>query len=270
MTFPDKIHCHNGDVFAEVQSLKFGHSKLDFEIGKPETQPGGLFTYAHMRLEPPVDEGYLAIAQLLDFMPSTCTVLNTPKSLIHYNEKLLPLLFPEDSVLTLVTSQIEKVVEARQRFGAIILKPMNLFGGKGIYRVEDDNAAAEKTALMTQKGQRPIIVQPFLPQISDGEVRVFTSNGTAKAWCLKKPAPGEFLANTSNQATLEDFKPTKELEQRVSRVAAWLLQRGIYFSGMDIIDHQISEINITSPRLLSTSDTTAVFDEIATEILKLA
>jgi len=98
------------------------------------------------------------------------------------------------------------------------------------------------------------LIQPFNPAIYAGEVRVFTGFGQPLAWCLKRPAAGEFLANTRAGATLEAYQPTATEVARVSQVAAALHQHGVFLAGFDLIGGYVSEINLTSPRLLQAAD----------------
>ncbi len=51
-------------------------------------------------------------------------------------------------------------------------------------------------------------------------------------------------------ATLEDYTPTQDELARVKEVSNDLLKSGVYLIGFDLIGGYISEINITSPRLL--------------------
>ena len=97
-------------------------------------------------------------------------------------------------------------------------------------------------------------MQPFDKRIFDGEVRVFTARGHAVSWCLKKPHGDNFLANTRSGATLEAYNPSPREVLLVEGIAAKLMIDGIYFLGFDLIGGNVSEINITSPRLLQASD----------------
>src|SRR5262249_1481505 len=86
--------------------------------------------------------------------------------------------------------------------------------------------------------------------IFTGEIRAFTAFGKPLAWCLKKPAAGNYLANTRAGAVLCPYKPTASEEARIKAVAAEVLGHGGVFIGFDGIGGVISEINLTSPRLL--------------------
>jgi glutathione synthase len=96
-------------------------------------------------------------------------------------------------------------------------------------------------------------VQPFDSKVFEGEVRAFTVCGEPVSWCLKKPAADQFLANTRAGASLDVYNPTERDIAMVRTVSQELLKQGIYICGFDIIGGKLSEINVTSPRLLVSS-----------------
>ena len=58
------------------------------------------------------------------------------------------------------------------------------------------------------------------------------------------------MANTRAGATLVEYEPTKEEVAMVTDVSTRLLAEGVYLIGFDLIGGALSEINLTSPRLL--------------------
>ncbi len=102
-----------------------------------------------------------------------------------------------------------------------------------------------------------------------GEVRAFAAFGEPLAWCLKKPATGNFLANTAAGATLSAHLPTRGEVEAVREMSALLLKEGIALVGYDLIGGHISEMNITSPRLLvAPGDTTDYYGILADRIIQ--
>ena len=115
---------------------------------------------------------------------------------------------------------------------------------------------------------RPITAQAFDSRIHEGEIRVFTAFGEAIEWSLKIPKKGQFLANTAAGAVIRPYHPPESLLKAVEAVAKTLLDDKIYFIGFDIIGDEITEINITSPRLLSETLAIEPFIKIASLIEK--
>ena len=83
-----------------------------------------------------------------------------------------------------------------------------MFGGKGIERLNLEELGHEelrsKLKEHTEKGLKYRLVQPFQTKIFEGELRVFTFMGEIIAVSKKVPAQGNYLANTSAGATVED------------------------------------------------------------------
>ena len=209
------------------------------------------FSGIHMRKEPPFDMNYIATTWLLDQAVDTVRIYNAPDVLRRFNEKAGILNYPEDTAPALISSDPARIIGFIRSgcAGDAIVKPLNMYGGEGIFRYQSADPRSESLLKQAVKdGAR--IIQPFDSSVFQGEVRVFTLGGKALCWCLKKPLEGSFLANTGTGARLYEFEPDRELEARVNRVASDLYHQGVALCGMDLIGGRISEINITSPRLL--------------------
>ncbi len=255
-------HCIASElIFAkDLQQLKLGPA-TDCNLDAFQT--------IHMRKDPPFDMNYVTATWFLDPCRKA-TVVNHPQALRDFNEKLGTLDFPAECKRALVSSNPEQLLEfvARECNGDAVLKPLHLFGGRDITRIELSKLTQEQALQSIQRdtegGSSPKLAQAFDARIFEGEIRAFTLNGKALSWCMKVPKQGSFLANTAAGAVLKSYSPSPELANKVARVAKKLVQRGVYFVGMDIIGDEISEINITSPRLLvAPGDTRDYYAEIA-------
>jgi glutathione synthase len=228
------------------------------------------FSAVHMRKDPPWDLDYVATTWLLDGCGEQTKVYNSPEALRSLNEKLAIFLYPEDIKPALASAKPEELLRfiKTEAKGDAVIKPLSLFGGRGVQRLQV-SAMGEQNLLAllnteTNHGQALRLVQPFDPKISEGEVRAFAVGGKALAWCLKKPASGEFLANTRAGATLHRYNPSPDVKDRVERLARDLERRGAPIVGFDLIGGFVSEINLTSPRLLQApDDTTNYYAEFA-------
>ena len=226
------------------------------EIGDCQRTPAGQmelcdFDAIHMRKDPPFDASYLALTWHLDTAGPSTRVYNDPAALRTVNEKLGILRFPEYIRPALYSANPQALADfvREEAGGDAILKPLTLFGGRGILRLQDSPDLTEILRRETADGPR--LIQPFDKAIHAGEVRAFTVGGKALAFCLKKPGEGSFLANTSSGATLEPWQPDQATLTMVEDVAGRLYKEGMVFLGFDIIGGHLSEINITSPRLLT-------------------
>ncbi len=260
-------HCH-------ARPLEFGTELEKSHIGKEERLPLKNFQIIHMRKDPPFDIDYITATWFLEQCPETLFV-NSPRSLQSFNEKMGILQFPNECKKSLVSSKVNELLTyiENQCKGDAVLKPLHLYGGRGIKHIQLSKISkfeAEKLIKeSTQNEKSPHMVQAFDSRIFKGEIRVFLVGGKALSWCLKVPKEGDFLANTGAGATLHTYKPSSILLEKVESLASKLLKLGIYFVGLDIIGDEVSEINITSPRLLvAPGDTQDYYGEIAEWLMK--
>ena len=256
---------------ARARELRFRDGPAAFTAGAPALRGLDTFASIHMRKDPPYDLDYIGTTWLLDAAGPATRVYNAPEALRRYNEKLAILGFPDDIAPTLVSTDPDALlafIEGEAQ-GDAVLKPLTLFGGRGIERIKlegSTSAAAARDLLsrLTCQGSQMRLVQAFDPAIFDGEVRAFTAFGEPIAWCLKRPAAGNFLANTRAGAQLEAYVPAPAVLERVRRVAAALGRDGVAFIGFDLIGGRLSEINLTSPRLLQApGDQSAPYRRVA-------
>ncbi len=250
-----------GQGHARTQRLRF-KSAATSSAPVPQFTPDplsvrelGAFRAVHMRKDPPYDMDYIATTWLLDAVGSGTKVYNAPSALRGLNEKLAIFGCGEAARDAMVSADPEELLGfvEKQAGGDAVLKPLTLFGGRGVFRLsaEPRDAALQKLREETQDGASPRLVQAFDPAIFQGEVRVFTAFGEPIAWCLKKPSDGNFLANTRMGATLSPYSPRPDEQTRVLEVAQNLRKIGVEFIGFDLIGGFVSEVNITSPRLLA-------------------
>ena len=219
-----------------------------------QVKPLSAFATVQMRKDPPFDLAYLAATWHLD--RADTQVVNRPSALRHYNEKMAVLHFPSQTVKSLVSADIEQLLTfiAQELQGNAIVKPLLRHGGQGVLRLPlaeiSEQEARHKLVTAQQQHGTTLLVQQFREEVWQGEVRCFCAFGKPVAWCLKQPAKGNFLANTAQGARLLPHRPSAAEVETATSVAQRLLQDGVYFIGFDMIAGLITEINLTSPRLL--------------------
>lgn len=230
------------------------------------------FAAVHMRKDPPFDLAYITATWHLD--RAGTQVFNRPQALRDYNEKMAVLHFPAQTVKSLVSADIEQLLIfiSQELQGNAIIKPLLRHGGQGVFRVQLDvlgeQEARRKITTAQQEQGTTLLVQQFREEVLQGEVRCFCAFGEPVAWCLKVPAEGNFLANTTQGAKLLPYQPSTTEITTSTTVAQHLLQDGVYFIGFDMIAGLITEINLTSPRLLlSPQSSDDPYPQIAARIM---
>jgi glutathione synthase len=258
-TESSKMSWHRGAVAAGALAREItfrDRTTASIELGHPEQMFLSDFNGIHMRKEPPFNMDYITSTWLLDSVAAKTWIFNAPGALRSVNEKLSIFQFPEATNPAIVSANPDDLMDFYENvaMGDAIVKPLDLFGGRGIFRLNrasgERDLAREDLTTATERGTVPRLMQKFDVRIYEGEVRVFTLGGKALSWCLKVPSPGNFLANTARGAVLKYYQPAPALREMIETVAQKLCTMGIFLAGFDVIGDKISEINITSPRLL--------------------
>ena len=207
------------------------------------------FSAIIIRTDPPFDQEYLLGTNILDFVATRgVRVINAPQALRKFNEKLIALKFPDYIPPTLISSNKDEIIDFLQSRKQIVLKPLNLMGGQGVFllNVGDYNLNAIIDS-MTSRGRDKIVSQEFLVNIKEGDKRIIIINGNVEKFALcRKPRENSIVANLAGGGTFSIVKLDEE-ELEIANIVASNIQSDIFFAGLDMIDKKITEINITSP-----------------------
>lgn len=280
LCFPADLVWQQGKLQAECYarqvSFKGKEALEGYSLAEPVRMSLADFEQIHMRKEPPFDSRYLAITWMLDSVADDVRVYNHPKALQSLNEKVSILKFAKFSNTGLLSTSAEHLADylESELAGDGIIKPLDLYGGRGVTRIQSKSYESRNQLVAalkehTQDDTDFRLLQKFDQGIYEGEVRAFSIGGKSIAYCLKKPSKENYLATTREGATLEQYDPSPELRAKVDELSKWLVGHGVYFAGFDLISGHVSEINITSPRLLSApGDSTDYFKTIAEWVIQ--
>ncbi len=221
-----------------------------FELGDPFARTFGPLDLIMMRADPPVDSDYLHATYLLEQAEAGgALVVNRPRALRDFNEKLAIARFPEWIPATLVSASHARLREFISSHGQAVLKPLDGMGGRGIFlaRRDDPNLNSMLEAL-TGGEQRPAMVQEFLPEISAGDKRILVIGGVPVEYVLARiPGKEDFRGNLARGGRGEG-RALSEADRAIAEdLAPVLLQNGILLAGLDVIGDRLTEINVTSP-----------------------
>jgi len=248
---PDTIHLINQDIFAQTKKLNTFKRKKDFyKLSRSRLMNLSKLDCILFRKDPPVDEKYIQITHMLDYLEKHgVLIINSPQSLRDYNEKLLGNNLTKFSLPTLVSSNQEAIVNFVQKYKKVVIKPLNLMGGKDISLLshkEKDLLTSIKT--MTNNSQRFMMIQKYLKEIKNGDTRILMTNGIVHENVLVRyPPKNDFRANLSYGGKFKVQKINHKHLNHLKDIAIYLKNNRIYFAGVDMIGNYITEINITSP-----------------------
>ena len=238
-------------VVADCQTLVVKPSSTSwFELGAIESCSLKSFSAVLMRTDPPFDIEYLNTTWLLSAAARQgAKVFNDATAVRDHSEKLSITEFPELIPPTVVTRELSAVEEFHQIHRDIVIKPLDGMGGMGVFRVGPDGLnLASIVETLGENGSRTLMVQRFLPEISQGDKRVLLIGGEVVPFSLARIPQGNEIRGNLAAGGKGVAMPLTDAEKRIAeRLAPILNQRGLFLVGLDLIGGYLTEINVTSP-----------------------
>ncbi len=238
-------------VVADCQTVAIKPSGTSwYELGEIEQRKLNSFSAVLMRTDPPFDIEYLNTTWMLSAaVRQGAVVMNNPAAIRDHSEKLSITEFPELIPPTLVTRELEAVQAFHQQHADIVLKPLDGMGGMGIFRVGPDGLnLASIVETLGENGARTLMIQRFLPEISQGDKRVLLIGGEVVPFALARIPQGSEIRGNLAAGGKGVAMPLTDSEKRVAeRLAPLLNERGLFLVGLDLIGGYVTEINVTSP-----------------------
>jgi glutathione synthase len=244
------------DLFiAETRSWGNGMQVSDisdqgFTLGEKSVIPLGDFDVIFMRKDPPVDKVFLQTTFILaQAERDGARVVNSPAALQNYNEKIYATHFPDLTPKTLVSADQDTIKSFVKSVDRAVLKPVDMMGGYGVFVTDAKDFNLDVIIeMLTIGGSVHIIVQEFMPQISEGDRRVILINGKIAEYALVRyPKEGSLRGNMAAGGTTGVEEANDRDREIASLVGPRLVHDGVYFVGLDIIGGKLIEINHTSP-----------------------
>lgn len=201
-----------------------------------------------MRQDPPFDMGYITACHLLEAISGQTLVLNDPAGVRSSPEKIFPLMFPEIMPPTLVTRDRAVIDAFRETHRDIIVKPLYGHGGAGVFRISPDDSNLDSLLeLFFSKSSEPVMVQAFLPAVSEGDKRVILIDGEAVGAINRRPKAGQVRSNLVVGGTAEATELSAADKHICAVIGPELKRRGLVLTGIDVIGGRLTEVNVTSP-----------------------
>ncbi|MBO0758395.1 MAG: glutathione synthase [Bradyrhizobiaceae bacterium] len=246
---PDRLALRGDAVFASVSPVKVRDIEGDhFSLGDRQRVDLSSFDVILMRQDPPFDLAYISATHLLERVHPKTLVVNDPAQVRNAPEKLFVTEFPELMPPTLVTRDRDEINAFRAEHGDIVMKPLYGHGGAAVFRLErNDVNYGSLYDLFAVTFREPWIVQKFLPGVRQGDKRIILINGQFAGAINRIPAADDLRSNMvrGGVATSTDLTPRER--EICERLGPALRARGLLFTGIDVIDGWLTEINVTSP-----------------------
>lgn len=202
-----------------------------------------------MRQDPPFDMGYITATHLLERIEGETLVVNNPVSVRNAPEKVFVLDYRRFMPPTLVTRSVDEVKRFMGQHGAVVVKPIHGNGGKAIFRVPDNGENLSALfEVFNMTWPEPHMVQPFLPEVAEGDKRIVLVDGVVAGAINRRPGAGEFRSNLAVGGSAEATVLTEREQEICAALGPELHRLGLIFVGIDVIGGKwLTEINVTSP-----------------------
>jgi glutathione synthase len=220
-----------------------------------------------MRKDPPFDSEFFYATHLLEQAEREgAKVFNKPRALRDHPEKLAILEFPQFIGPTLVTRDAGDIKRFHAEHQDIILKPLDGMGGMGIFRVQSNGLnLGGIIETLNKDGAETVMVQKFLPAISEGDKRILVIGGKPVPFSLARiPQGGEVRGNLAAGGK-GVAQPLSERDYEIANALGPILaSRGLLLVGLDVIGDSLTEINVTSPTCFQ-----EIYDQMGCDVAAL-
>ena len=226
----------------------YSHKKIFYHLKKTQTINLDSFDVVLVRQDPPFNMNYITATYLLEHISKKILILNNPKSIRDYPEKLSMFLFKKIIPRTLISSNLDEIIKFHKVNEISIIKPLYGNGGEGIEKL-DSNLMRSKTLInsLLKKYQMPIVVQKFIKDISSGDRRIILIDGEYAGSVARIPAKNSIKANFHAGGVAKKTGLVFRDKQICKTLSPYLKKNGLFFVGIDVIGNYLTEINITSP-----------------------
>ncbi|NOU04833.1 MAG: glutathione synthase [Hyphomicrobiaceae bacterium] len=246
---PQHLALNEGQVIARGSTVQVTDKIGDhYKLSDQRKVDLSTFDTVLLRQDPPFDMGYISTTHLLERIHPKTLVVNNPAEVRNAPEKIWVLDFQDLMPPTLVTRNPEDVLEFREKYQDIIIKPIYGNGGASVFRIQpgDTNLGA-LIEMFHMVFREPFMVQQYRPEVRSGDKRIILIDGEVAGAINRVPAEGETRSNMHVGGTPKPTELTPRDKEICARLGPELKRRGLIFTGIDVIGPYLTEINVTSP-----------------------
>ncbi|MFT4120997.1 glutathione synthase [Bradyrhizobium sp.] len=246
---PDKLSMVGEEIVAPVQLLTVRDEFGDhFTLGEPRREALNGFDVVLLRQDPPFDLAYITSTHLLERIHPKTLVVNDPASVRNAPEKLFVMNFPQLMPPTLISRDLDEINAFRDRHGAVVMKPLHGHGGAAVFRVmPQDMNFGSLFDMFSVTFKEPWVIQQFIPEVKHGDKRIILVNGEFAGAVNRVPAADDLRSNMVRGGAAKETELTPREREICETVGPALRERGLLFVGIDVINGNLTEINVTSP-----------------------
>ncbi|MCS0495099.1 glutathione synthase [Ancylobacter sp. MQZ15Z-1] len=245
----DRLAMRDGEVFATTRALEVRDVAGDhFTLGEAKRVRLDSYDVILMRQDPPFDMNYITATHLLERVHPKTLVVNDPAHVRNAPEKIFVTEFPELMPPTLITRALDEIKAFREEFGDIVVKPLYGHGGASVFRLtRDDLNFGSLYDLFATTFREAWVVQRFIPEVKHGDKRIILVDGEFAGAVNRVPSEGDLRSNMVRGGAAKETDLTPREREICERLGPALRARGLLFTGIDVIDGNLTEINVTAP-----------------------
>jgi glutathione synthase len=246
---PDKLSQVGDDIVAPVQLLTVRDEPGNhFTLGEPRRTSLRSFDIVLLRQDPPFDLAYITSTHMLERIHPKTLVVNDPASVRDAPEKLFVMNFPQLMPPTLISRDLDEINAFRDVHGAVVMKPLHGYGGAAVFRImPQDMNFGSLFDMFSVTFREPWVIQRFLPNVKHGDKRIILVDGEFAGAVNRVPAPDDLRSNMVRGGAAHATELTPREREICTTLGPELKKRGLLFVGIDVIDDNLTEINVTSP-----------------------
>ncbi len=244
---PDDISFLKNKLVAKAKKVK--NPKIDLSMSKEIAI--GEFDFFFIRQDPPFDMKYITNCYLLEIHNKSFSkpfFINSPTGIKNFTEKIFPLYFNKLMPKTAITSDVTVFKKMLLECGDVVVKPLYNKGGEDIFKLSlRDNGSNKTFKMLISKYGCPLVIQKFIDKVRFGDKRVIIIDSKPVAVINRIPKSGAFKANLHLGGRAEKTKLTNKEKSICKKLKPILKKNKLFFVGIDLIDENLTEINVTSP-----------------------
>jgi glutathione synthase len=246
---PDRLSMRDGVVTAMVDPIEVRDVDEDhFTLGESERIDLSTADVVLMRQDPPFDLAYITATHMLERIHPKTLVVNDPAYVRNAPEKLFVTHFPHLMPTTLISRDKQEIEEFRREHGDVVMKPLYGHGGASVFKIgrEDPNFGSLYD-LFANLFREPWVIQRFLPKVTEGDKRIILIDGEAAGAVNRVPAANDIRSNMVRGGAAKPTDLTPREREICETIGPHLKQMGLILVGIDVIDGNLTEINVTAP-----------------------
>jgi glutathione synthase len=246
------IWLRDGVAFGRLGELRVADDPRNwFVLGEVSVGRLGDLDVILMRKEPPFDAQYVFATYILERAEDQgAVVINRPQGLRDASEKAFISWLPECVPATLISRSLTDMRAFVAEHERVVVKPLDQMAGRSVFVTDaQDGNCNVILETVADQGRRYAMVQRYVPEIAQsGDKRIILIDGEPVPMALARiPPRGDHRGNLATGARPEVRHLTERDAWICERIGPLLRDRGLLFTGIDVIGDYMTELNVTCP-----------------------